>query len=232
MVKFGNIFERYVNGSIDRMEVEYLSERDLKNKYPNQKTVDFIIKNTNGNIFIDAKGVELSYLGMVSNRPDVVAQKTKSSIIKGLEQAYSLIEFLIGESDIVNAKISNYLILITYKDLYLGQGIDFYHNIARKQVDKLIRKYKSSDYLPIENVFIMSIEDFDVLAESIIKYENDLVVFLNKVKEREKSSMTKRFFIRQHLFEDYPELRFAEFLNDKFEFVMSNLSRYLEHTKK
>ena len=50
------------------------------------KAVDFLIADANCNILIDAKGVEMNQLGMVGHKPEVILDKTKTSVMKGIEQ--------------------------------------------------------------------------------------------------------------------------------------------------
>ena len=128
-----------------------------------KKVLDFILKTDSANILLDAKGVELNSLGMVSHIPNLIADKTKSSVIKGINQAFSTLEILKSHTEIIDTNKTNYLLIVTYKDLNLGQGEDFYSIFAKDKLDTILKSYKTNTNLSVDNIFILSVDDFDLI---------------------------------------------------------------------
>lgn len=54
----------------------FMDERQLIADLPSgTKVVDFLLADCAGNVFVDAKGVEMAYQGKVSHRPDIILDK-------------------------------------------------------------------------------------------------------------------------------------------------------------
>ena len=85
--------------------------------------VDSLIQELDGNVFVDAKGVEVGHFGMTSHRSEVVADKTKTSVIKGISQALETAASLVGREGFRIEADRNYLLVVTFKPLSLGAGI-------------------------------------------------------------------------------------------------------------
>jgi hypothetical protein len=219
MQKFGkDIFEQYVERSLSYIGVPFLTEKKLRNHLGEDgKLVDFLLVDDDMHVFVDAKGVEMGYLGMVSHRPEVIQDKTKSSILKGIAQGYdtarrlSNIQHIGGLS--VGAK-DNYLLVITFKDLYVGSGQDFYEYIAKE--DEIVKEYGNRHWIPFENMYFLSIDDLDLFAQCIRAGKVGLAEGLRKAVEADKHPSTKRFVFRQHVFEVCPDGKVPRYLEDEF----------------
>ena len=171
------------------------------------------------NVFVDAKGVEMGYLGMVSHRPEVIQDKTKSSILKGIAQGYDTARRLSNIQRIggfsVGAK-DNYLLVITFKDLYIGNGQDFYEYIAREKLDEIVKEYSGRRWIPFENMYFLSIDDLDLFAQCIRDGKVRLAEGLRRAVEADKHPSTKKFVFRQHVFEICPDGEVPQYLKDEF----------------
>ena len=198
MEKFGVIFERYVEDGIKSTSLTYYNEKQLKQLLnPKEKIVDFIITEPSLNVFIEAKGVELSYLGMVSHLSEVVTDKTRTSALKGVEQYYSTVNQIITTNLIDIKGKENFLIIVTYKDMYLGNGKDFLDDIAKEKYNLMLDKYPNC-FLKTDNIYFISIDDFDLLIELLIRGTKDLSEIFNYVINNDKDYLTKKFIFRQH----------------------------------
>jgi len=157
MNKFGPIFEQYVGSAISNMGISFFKEDDLKELLPgNGKVIDYLLLDGDSSIFIDAKGVEMSYLGMVSHRAEVIKHQTRGSIIKGIEQGFECARRLNGIDKLKNIPVGKekYLIIVTFKDLYIGNGRVFY-SYEKDALDKLVAKYKNIPPIPFENMYCL-----------------------------------------------------------------------------
>lgn len=228
MDKFGLIFERYVEEGITRASLFYKKEDELMSVLnPKEKVVDFIIIEPYSNIFIDAKGVELNYLGMVSHLPEIVTDKTRSSILKGVEQYYSTINQILLSKYIDIRNKENYLLIVTYKDLNLGNGKDFLDNIAKEKYQIIRDKYPDCSFLESKNIYFISIDDYDLLIELLLTKTKTLSEILKYAVESDKRYETKKFIFRQHITKMNNEINNVSYLKEEFDELVKSCANKL-----
>ncbi|MDF1642548.1 MAG: hypothetical protein P1U80_00005 [Pseudomonadales bacterium] len=125
MEKFGILFERYVEKSLEHSKTNFLNEQDIERllgKKGNQ--IDFLVQDESSNIFIDAKAVEMNAQGKTTHSSEIIRNKTKKSILRAIKQAHDVIR-KIEDSNAreIPSSQNNYLLVITFKDLYLGNRV-------------------------------------------------------------------------------------------------------------
>ena len=217
MEKFGPIFEKYVGDSISKMGVPFICEKHLREMLPgNGKLVDYLMIDAGTKVFIDAKGVEMAYLGMVGHQPEIVKDKTKNSVTKGIQQGFDTAKRLdaIGKvGDItVDYWKENYLIIVTFKDLFLGNGSDFYTYIAKNALDKLTQQYDETAPIPFDHMYFMCIDDFDLLAEVVASGRASLSDILRFAVVSDAVGQTKKLTFRQHIMDLFPKAQEPKWL--------------------
>lgn len=203
MNKFGSMFEKYVERTINYSGVEYVDEKTLKEHLDiTRNIVDFLVTEKNANIFIDAKGVEMADKGKITHSANIIKDKTKNSIIKAIHQSYDVlnqIQKLDTDHPIISNKKKNYIIVVTFKELYLGNGINFYKAIAKRKLDEIEEKFKPTS-IPKENMFFLTIEEFDLFFELIKNKTTGIVEGLEKAKSDDNNPCSSKFDFMQHLF--------------------------------
>lgn len=162
----------------------------------------------NNRIFIDAKGVEMSYLGKVEMDPRIITDKTRDSIVKGIEQGLETAKRLeklgeIGEMEV--GKGSNYLIIVTFKDMYVGNGVDFYEYIAKDTLNKIVGQSDNMASIPFEHMYFMSIDDFDLLTSGIASEGFNLTEIFDHAVKCDALWKTKKLTFGQHIDDKYPK---------------------------
>lgn len=228
MTKFGDLFENLVAQSLQAIQNQMLTEADLNNffgKSDNQKVVDYLIVSDDHNIFIDAKGVAMSWIGMVTHQPGTIRNQTKSSILKGIEQIYSLSNRLGEVTDINGIRLGekeNYALIVTFKDLYVSNGQNFRDLIAPDDIDKIIAKYGGQNLLPLSNIYIISIDDLDILIGCAIQASHSMSDILGHAVQSDKSERTK-FVFRQHVFDVCPQVDMLPILDNSLDELMNEL---------
>ena len=226
MNKFGSIFEKYVGDSIAKTRIKYFNEKELADILPGEgKLVDYLLMDMNNRIFIDAKGVEMSYLGMVGHQPEIITDKTRDSIVKGIEQGLETAKRLkklgrIGEMEI--GKGDNYLIIVTFKDMYVGNGVDFYEYIAKDTLNKIIGQSDNMASMPFEHMYFMSIDDFDLLTSGIASGGINLTEILDHAVKCDALSQTKKFTFEQHIYDKYPKTQAPVWLVNESKHVLEH----------
>lgn len=154
------------------------------------------------NLFVEAKGVEVGHLGMTSYRPDIVTDRVRSSVVKGIQQGMDVVVALrrsASRPDIDLDRKNNFLLLVTYKDLLLGTGIDFYESFARDRLNPILGNDPDNCPIPLEQVCIVSADEFDRFIAFGMKHRVNLVEMLREVSKRNREPQTRVLFLSQHL---------------------------------
>ncbi len=227
MNKFGKIFEKYVEKGLTYSGVRFLSENDIvMNLGADGKIVDFLVITNDANVFIDAKGVEMGYLGQVSDKPEVVYHRTQSSVFKGIKQGYATAK------QIYNSKIpsrepnNNFLILVTFKDMYLGSGRE-YQIITGAKLTEVVKQFGGKEWIPFQNMFFLSVDDMDLLVECVRAQKVSLSSILREAVEQNKSPRTQKFVFRDHLQEICTDLKFPSYLEEELKRILYDLKSAL-----
>lgn len=231
MDKFGQIFERYIKSGLEYAQLRFITEEIIQKHLGREiKSVDFLVVENNSNIFIDAKGVEIAYLGMVSDNPDVIVGKTKSSILKGIKQGYSLARELKSKDrigDFLLGKGQNYLIVVTFKDFYVGNGRDFREHIAPTEVDRIIAEI-GEQIIPLENIYFLSVDDLELLLECSKRSGLNITEIIQSAIEADRNPQTSKFVFRQHVRAICPKPELPQYLTDDLDRIMADLKQLLE----
>ena len=109
----------------------------------------------------------MPYVVKVSNSPKKKKDKSKDSLIKSIIQANSLNGYLFSQRDIninfVKFQKKAFLLVVTYKELYLNNGETAYEAFAREKIDDAYSNTPSEAKIPSSNTFFLDATDFDHL---------------------------------------------------------------------
>ena len=181
--------------------MKYLTEKGIQNILDTKKCVDYLVCHKEANIFIDAKGVEMHYLGKVSDDPKVIEGKIKGSALKAIEQALDLNEKLLNFNSCDDLKHQNksYLLVVTYKELYIGNGRSLYESIGGDKIDSIYSKYVNGSHIPLEHIYFITVDEFDTLTSLVKSCDMDIVGILDSAVESDKDPASRKFNFEQHL---------------------------------
>lgn len=229
--KFGPIFENYVKKTLIYSELNFFHEEELKKILkPKNKIIDFVIVERKANIFIDAKAVEMSYNGKYSSNKTDIERCSNKSVIKAIHQAHDTNQSI---WETKNPKIqfqdNNYVLVITFQEMYLRNGLFYYKNISDKKVDKIISNYKQNLLIPLENIYFITLTDFD----NLIEYVKNKKVTISSVIEYAKQNdfdddpMKQKFHFSQHL-HSLKAFESPSFLNEQYFKVQEKLKDFIK----
>jgi len=213
-----------VGNSIANTNIRYFDEKELSANLSGQgKLVDYLLVHEGSKILVDAKGVEMSYLGMVGHQPEVITDKTRTSIVKGIQQGFETVSRLgnikkLGEVEF--GKADNYLIVVTFKDVFVGNGLDFYENVAKGTLNELMGQYGGGPPIPFEHMYFMSIDDFDLLTGGIASGDIALTQILLHAVKSDALGATKKFTFGQHIYDMYPKQKPPLWLLDESKYIL------------
>jgi hypothetical protein len=203
MDKFGDIFERYVERGLVYSGVPYVTEKTLSKELNGDgKVVDFLINDGDSNIFVDSKAVEMAHQGKVTHLANIVKDRVKTSIIKAIEQAFDVLRRLKEtntSNSIIKHRKNNYLLVVTFKELYLGNGQNLFDAIAKDKLQELIENYQDSPQIALENMYFITIDEFDYFVQLIKDGKITFASGLSKARESDREAKNKKFDFTLHL---------------------------------
>ncbi len=216
MNAFGPMFENYVRKCLEFVGKPFFSEADIRLRSSGAKTVDFFIEEQDANILIDAKGVEMGHEGMTSHRPEIVTGQAKSSIIKGIQQAIETATALAVGDMKRWPRENNFLLIVTFKDLYLGTGSDFYQYVVKERLERSLQVAPSQSIIPLEHMYFISIEELDYLVHILKSRKVPLGTVLRNAVAADREPSTKCLNLSQHLVRQFGTLKAPDYINTEF----------------
>lgn len=235
MAKFGDIFERYVERGLSYAGIPYVTEKTLiKELGDDGNVVDFLIGDGDSNIFIDAKAVEMAHQGKVTYLAHIVKDRVKTSIIKAIEQSFDVLRRLRNadsSNPIVKHRNNNYLVVVTFKELYLGNGQNLFDAIAKDKLQKLIEKYKDSPQIPLENMYFITIDEFDYFVQLIKDGKITFASGLSKARGSDHEAKTRKFDFTLHLRSWDNDQKPPVYVQDEADLLFSKIETVLRNNE-
>jgi|GEM_PF-2104321 len=210
--KFGKKFESYVESVISKSGLGYEVESDLKKVFGNaSKVVDFLVTSEGANFFIDAKGVDLAARAKLTHLSDVLKGAIKNSLLKAIVQGQetSLSLARVGSSgSVIRQREINYLMVVTYKPLFIGNAEFLNHLIGGEEVRRILLGYPLQSQIPLENIYFFSVSEFESLINLVKEKKVSLVEAIERAKLADSEFETAKYYFAAHLSEwsEYHEL--------------------------
>ena len=217
---FGDTFEKYISDRLDEYHVDYLRERDLK-YFGFNSQVDYIIRCETGNILIEVKAKEATDYVKEVPLSEALVSGYKDSIIKGVYQAQKVLNDNKFESIGLNTE-KNFILIVTYKDLYLGHFLTAWNEFIR---DGLTKHYSNFDVdsVDVDQFNIISVDELDRFLCLFEGDGNNMLKKLDEITIHNKEVGTAKYLFSMHL--DKKKLRSSKKMSiDKnFDIVFSTL---------
>jgi len=201
--KFGPVFERYVGRCMDSASVKYLDETRLKALMPGAgKVVDFRVAEPDCTVFIDAKGIEMSALGRVSQTGELLLRTLKESAVKAIEQGMvtiNRVKVLPKDSPIADRGEEKFVVVVTFDDLFLGSNYEFEALFGSAFVPRLEKQLGGPLPVPLEHVFFLSIDEFERMLVRVHDGGHTMGSLLRHARKNDADGKTRKFHFQQHL---------------------------------
>lgn len=199
---FGKKFEGYVGSVLSVLQNPVLTEDDLKrhlNTSDGDKVTDFLAIDSGNNIFIEVKGVALSWKGTISRGPGTLLSESNTSVLKGIKQAYDVASSLDGQTHVNGCLLGtkrNFLLIVTYKDMYFGNGRNFREFVAPDQVNQIIADHDNREVIPLQNIFVICIDDLEIMLGDIQGGKYSLSDFLIQAADNNPNDISRTLAFR------------------------------------
>ena len=215
---FGSIFESYVRLGLDFSQTKYGDEKELEKLLPkNSKLADFFIESDDKLVLIEAKAAEMLKLSRATQDNERISMDLQNIVIYGVKQCYQATQYFKNKSKI-------YSIIVTYKEFYFGGAGGIWDEFLKNDNDlkNFLRDQNiDSSVISHDNIYVISVDDFDLLMKAIRNDSSNLIKILDHVTEMDKNGSTRKLLLRQHIKDFLPkknehQLPYLSQLSDSF----------------
>ena len=199
--EFGKVFENYIGKGLKYAGVDFIDETALKQQYPNSLVVDFKVTCEDAIVLIESKAIELSPHARVAVDPTILSNNLRDSVTKAIKQGFVIATQLLNAprsaEGLTRQKI--FLLIVTYKDLFIGNGNDFLLSTsAKEEIDRfIIERNLNSQALDFNHIFFLSAHEFERLMYVVQHDQTKISAILTRVAEA--NSAEKKLQFGQHL---------------------------------
>mgnify|MGYP000076513462 CR=1 FL=1 len=206
MSHFGPIFEEYVRLAVDYTRLGYRDEADVKALLgagkQGQNLIDFVIADGDANVFVEAKAAEMNYRATVTHDPEELAKLLDASLLKAIKQANRVIADLAqkdSHDQVFKPKSENYLLVVTYANTNIGNGRALADSVGLAAIEAFIADHPGGLQVPIENMYFLTIHEFEQLVAHVAAGSTGLVEALKRAKAADADPTTSSMVFLQHL---------------------------------
>lgn len=190
--ELGLRMEIYMKMGLSELNVKYQTESELRKLLgKTHRVVDFFIDDC---ILVEAKAIELKPYASVNPNDELLLQELHDTIGK----AYATQMLAVASKLKLEKELFG--IIVTYKQLYLGNSGDMWVQFLEKEtIKRLNNSLESIKLLPIENLFILDIDTWELLLQVLKENAISLADILREVRAVDANPKTKLFFFSMHL---------------------------------
>lgn len=197
---FSRVFEAYIVELARWSGKRLITEQDFK-KVMGEKSaaVEAIMPFSDCNVLIEAKLALFPDEVMVSDQEDGIRMKTKR-VRKAFEQGWKVSKTLFQNPIALNTAANStedFLLVITSRNLLIGGGEGFQRLLRPEDFDFPDAEIRAR--LPLKNIFVVAVDDFENLMGSLSRGEIELPEFLRRCSAANSDPSTGRLFLSDHL---------------------------------
>ncbi len=187
--EFGDRMEKYIQLGLGENKIEFIPEKELKSILGKEsKLVDFVIEKS---VLIEAKAVEPRPIVIVNPTDENLAKELSKNIVK----AYAIQMLTVANS--LQGSDEYFGLIITYKDLYLGETVDIWEQFLRDETMKIVRDEKHLEKLPADNLFFIDLSTWDLMMQIVKSKGVSVKDVLLKVRTERRT--TRLFSLHMYL---------------------------------
>jgi hypothetical protein len=198
--QFGRLFEGHVRSEVDSTGIPVLHEEDLQKLVPRAtKVPDALLCFSSANVFIESKSGLFDESLMVVSEPAILRDKTKGlrAAIRQGWAAASAIHNNPATPAALRTAVVNHLLIVTNRELMLGTGARLRRMYPVGALD--YPDEQTEILLPLEHVYILSIDDFERLIAAVRLNNLNLPEFITQCVNSDRSPATGKLLMEQHL---------------------------------
>ncbi|BCY17687.1 hypothetical protein hrd7_15360 [Leptolinea sp. HRD-7] len=200
--KFGTELEKYVGRCISSLGFAHYIEKDLFRAFPKENVVDFLLPFSEFALLIEVKAIEMRPIVKVNPKNKPLQHELQDSVIKGVIQGFSLANSIKQAQDNLNIlnRTNFFLMVVTYKDLYLGPGDIAWEEFIEESVAPILAERQiDSNLIPHEQIIFLSIEEFDQLIGILWQKSASITEIFSEMLQSNSNWKTRKWLFSQQL---------------------------------
>ena len=226
---FGLGFETYLTYSLNTLNLNYFREKNIRKEFNVGSSVDFLFKEENNVLLIEAKSSEMSELTPLNPEKKYLEQTFQNSLIKGYKQIF-FTAFELKKQNPISFRNANFWgLIVTYKDFMFGAPEAIWLEFMKDKMHETLPNEIFSN-LPLDplKIFVVSIYEFDTLClytkkKGIALFDSLAIPFENNNKRE-----TKNFSFALHFPINEIKLKDFEQTKNKLDTIMGRIEKYLK----
>lgn len=212
---FSKIFERHAIGDASTVPVEFFNEQQLRQILGSDaQTPDGLLSAADTNIFVETKAGIFDDAFMAVGSPEILYGRTKQ-VRDAIRQGWNASRQIRSSSHAghkVRTAGRDYLLVVTNREIGLGSGRNLLALYPEGRAVELAAE--ASAQLPPENIFIISIDDFERLNAAARAKTLDIAAFLRRCAERDSDPTTAKYYFDQHLTSERVDYGWSQLVQD------------------
>jgi len=215
---FSRIFERHIRTQLRGVGGTLIEEEELREILGRESPVpDALLTYPGVNVFIESKAGLFDESVMVVGSAEIFSHKTRAlrrAMLQGWTASVGVRTRPHGYRQVRGADV-DYLLIVTNRDLLACNGVGLKETYPEGTLD-----YPDPDcerYLPLERVYVLSIDDFERLVAAAREGTAHLPAVLERCVAADRDPHTQKLLFEQHLAAQRIPLSFSDLVNDAIE---------------
>jgi hypothetical protein len=195
---FSKVFENYVVQLGREARLNLVDEKQYKAAVgSNVRAVEAIVRDGDCTVLIEAKMSLFSDAVLVTDDPRSVYHKTKR-VAAAVDQAWTVVDDLLSSTHPLFSSEckTHFLLVVTSRELHLGRGT---HLEEIYPAGSLKPSHSAARALPVNHIYVVSIEDFERLMGCVTAGEVTLSRLLRECVAMDSDPQTATFYLGDHL---------------------------------
>lgn len=223
---FSKLFEKHVISEAKAVRAAFFDEDEIRTWLPRGARVpDGLLSYSETNVFVESKAGLFEESIMCVGHAERFAHKTRA-LQGAIEQAWSASALLRQEGcapDTVRNATKDFLLIVTNRDIHASNGRSL---AAMYPPDTLVPSLpEATRHLPLEHIYVLSIEDFERLVHGLTSVNISLPQFLEKCAADDGDAATAVFCFEQHLTRNRFPRSYSRIVQSELDAISTRLER-------
>lgn len=198
--RFSKLFEGHVIAQAKMLDVPFYDEAELTELVPQgEKVPDGLLSFPNCNVFIESKAGLFDGSVMAAGHSTMFSHKTKAlrtAVQQGWSASFGLRAERRAPSQVIQAR-QDFLLIVTNKELNASRGTTLASMYPEGTLEPPSQAHLK--YLPLSNIYVASIDDFERLIAGASEGKLFIPSFLGECVKSDQIPEKAAHFVGQHL---------------------------------
>lgn len=200
--QFASLFEKYIDQNISSLSLNYYPETELYKQFIKEKVTDFLLPFDDCTVMLEAKAIEMRPTVQVYPGNKQLERELRDSVVKAAYQGFSLANEIQKKYDdlTIPCRDSFFLIVVTYRELFLGSGQDMWEEFLGDLVEPFLKEnHIDQKLIPPEHIVVLTIDDLELLLSVVWAGLDSIPNILKEMVKNNSDRSTMKYSFSMHL---------------------------------